>query len=122
MNFSRLVLALLLSMVGSLLVREVARYSRWPAQRLQPRGSEISLSAIAKEVGVDIRAKEQEVDWLRIKLRPPAALVGIPSETALRRSDLGLYRPSNEATPVNAPTASSFQVRRPYRRVPEQRR
>jgi hypothetical protein len=93
MNFSRLVLALLLSMVGSLLVREVARYSRWPAQRLQPRGSEISLSAIAKEVGVDIRAKEQEVDWLRIKLRPPAALVGIPSETALRRSDLGLYRP-----------------------------
>jgi hypothetical protein len=29
---------------------------------------------------------------------------------------------TNEATPVNAPTAPSFQVQRPYRRVPEQRR
>ena len=26
---------------------------------------------------------------------------------------------SNQATPVNAPTASRFQVERPYRRVPE---
>ena len=28
----------------------------------------------------------------------------------------------NEATPVNAPTASRFQVERPFRRVPEQQR
>ena len=30
--------------------------------------------------------------------------------------------PPNKATPVNAPTASRFQVQCPYRRVPEQRR
>jgi hypothetical protein len=29
---------------------------------------------------------------------------------------------ANKATPVNAPTASRFQVERPYRRVPEQGR
>ena len=27
---------------------------------------------------------------------------------------------SSQATPVNAPAASRFQVQRPYRRVPEQ--
>ena len=42
---------------------------------------------------MDLRAKEQELDFLRIKLRPPADIVSLPSEIALSRSDLGLYRP-----------------------------
>ena len=74
-------------------MREVHRYSHWPSPRLAPRGAETSLSSIAIKLDADIRAKEQEIDFLRLKLMPPAEVLSLPTEIGLSRPEIIVYRP-----------------------------